>query len=199
MTKTLSNLRVAIGFLVMAAALSSYWGGQVPVFEILIPQSKISFAVKSSINLVAVFEKWNATFRPPSADPESGDLQIVIQAASVNAGSKKKNSKLKSQDFFDAKHHPLITFISTKTTPIGPDKYRVDGNFTIRGVSKPEALNMTLVRQPDGLDRIEGQMTFDRREFGMTHNVPFVKIGNSVQVSLSLVGRRISGPPEIAK
>jgi len=57
----------------------------------------------------------------------------------VNTGSGMKDGKLKSKDFFDAEHDPLITFHSTKITQIGPTTVEIDGDFTIRGVTKPES------------------------------------------------------------
>ena len=89
----------------------------------------------------------------------------------------------------------MITFLSKRIVPTGPDKYRVEGDFTIRGVSKPEVLTLTVVREGNGVGRIEGQMAFDRREFGMTHNIPFIRIADRVQVDVELSVRRISGPP----
>ena len=55
-----------------------------------------------------------------------------------------KNDKLKGKDFFDAEHDPLITFKSTKVVQTGPTTFDVPGTFTIRGVSKPETLTLTV-------------------------------------------------------
>ena len=63
MYKTLTNTRLAILSLMMAAALPSMSLGQVPVFEINVPASKISFEVNASVKLVSVFDKWDATLR----------------------------------------------------------------------------------------------------------------------------------------
>src|SRR5690348_13688219 len=78
-----------------------------------------------------------------SRDVETGVLDIKIQAASVNTGSGMKDGKLKGKNFFDAEHDPLITFHSTKIVQTGPDTLDYVGDFTIRGVTKPEKLTFT--------------------------------------------------------
>ena len=74
----------------------------------------------------------------------TGVLDLKIQAASVDTGSGMKNRKLKGKDFFDVDHSPLITFHSTKIAQTGPNTFEVDGDFTIRGVTKPEKLTLTV-------------------------------------------------------
>ena len=61
-----------------------------------------------------------------------------------------KDGKLKSKDFFDAEHDPLITFHSTKVVPTGPNTFDIPGTFTIRGVSKPETLTLTVSGEGTG-------------------------------------------------
>jgi polyisoprenoid-binding protein YceI len=94
---------------------------------------------KASVAIDGTFGKWDATATMTSADVESGVLDIKIQAASVNTGSGMKDGKLKSKDFFDAEHDPLITFHSTKIVQTGPDTLDYIGDFTIRGVTKPRS------------------------------------------------------------
>jgi polyisoprenoid-binding protein YceI len=196
MRSKLGTLCPSILSLVVTSLLPSLSSGQVPVFTILKAESKITFNVKASVALVGTFDQSEATLRFTSADAESGVLEIKIQAASVNTGSGMKNGKLKSQDFFDVEHNPMITFISKKIVPISQDKVRIEGDFTIRGVSKTETLTMTIVRDADGTGgRIEGEMAFDRKDYGMNHGIPFIKIADRVQVNVNLVGKRISGPP----
>jgi polyisoprenoid-binding protein YceI len=69
-----------------------------------------------------------------------------------------KNSKLKSKDFFDVEHNPLITFHSTKVEQTGPNTVAFDGDFTIRGVTKQERLTLTLPRVRTGVGTVKGTM-----------------------------------------
>jgi polyisoprenoid-binding protein YceI len=86
-----------------------------------------------------------------SPDVSTGVLDVKIQADSVDTGSGMKNGKLKDKDFFDVKENPLITFHSTKLVQTGPNTVEVDGDFTIRGVSKPEKLDVYGYRRGDRL------------------------------------------------
>jgi polyisoprenoid-binding protein YceI len=126
-------------------------------------------------------------------------LDIKIQAASVNTGSGMKDGKLKSKDFFDAEHDPLITFHSTKVVQLSADTVEFDGDFTIRGVKKDEKLTFTVTGKGTGTGEIKGTMAFDRKDYGMNSGIPFIKIADRVEVTVDLKGKRVSGPPVVWK
>jgi polyisoprenoid-binding protein YceI len=167
----------------------------VPVFVITPETSTVKFFVKASVALEGTFEKWDATLTFTSTDVTTGVLDIKIQAASVNTGSGMKDGKLKSKDFFDVEKDPLITFKSTKIVQTGSNTFDVPGNFTIRGVSKPETLTLTVSGVGTGSGEIKGTMAFDRKDYGMNSGIPFIKIADRVEVSVALKGKRVSGPP----
>jgi polyisoprenoid-binding protein YceI len=171
----------------------------VPVIQITKEGSSVRFAVKASVSIEGTFDKWEATITYPSRDVETGVLDIKIQADSVNTGSSMKDDKLKSKDFFNSKDDPYITFHSTKMTETGPTTVAVQGNFTIRGVSKPETLLFSVTGKGTGVGEIKGTMAFDRKEFGMNSGIPFIKIADRVEVSVDLKGKRVSGPPLVFK
>jgi len=171
----------------------------VPVFEITPIESKIKFDVEASVAIEGTFKKWDATLTFTSTNAESATLDIKIQADSVDTGSGMKDGKLKSDDFFDVKKNPYITFKSTKIVQTGPDTFEVDGDFTIRGVTKPEKLNLTLSGKGTGSGTITGTMAFDRKQYGMNSGIPFIKIANRVEVNVALKGKRVSGPPVVFK
>jgi polyisoprenoid-binding protein YceI len=167
----------------------------VPVFVITPETSTVKFFVKASVALEGTFEKWDATLTFTSTDVTTGVLDIKIQAASVNTGSGMKDGKLKSKDFFDVEKDPVITFKSTKIVQTGPNTFDVPGNFTIRGVSKPETLTLTVSGVGTGSGEIKGTMAFDRKDYGMNSGIPFIKIADRVEVTVALKGKRVSGPP----
>jgi polyisoprenoid-binding protein YceI len=168
---------------------------QVPVFTITPVQSTIKFNVKASVPLEGHFDKWDASLTFTSTDVATGVLDIKIQAATVDTGSGMKNGKLKGKDFFDVEENPLITFKSTKVIQTGPVTFDVPGTFTIRGVSKPETLTLTLSGKGTGSGEIKGTMAFDRKDYGMNSGIPFIKIADRVEVDIDLTGKRVSGPP----
>jgi polyisoprenoid-binding protein YceI len=193
---TFRSMRLAVLCLLASAALPALSQDQVPVFAINQEESKITFFIKSSVALEGTFDKWDAPLTFTSPDVSTGVLDIKIQAASVNTGSGMKDGKIKGKDFFNVDQDPLITFHSDKIVQTGPTTFDVPGTFTIRGVSKPQTLTFTLNGvKGSGTGEIKGTMTFDRKDFGMNKGIPFVKIGDSVAVTVNLKGKRTSGPP----
>lgn len=181
--------------LLTCSCLSVATRAQAPVFEITPVDSWIKFHVKSSTSIAGKFDKWDATLTFASPDETTGVLEIKIQAASVDTGSGMKNSKLKGKDFFDVEQNPLITFKSTKFVHAGHNTYEVDGDFTIRGVSNPEKLTLTVSGKGTGSGEIKGVMVFNRKDYGTDKGIPFIKIADHVDDELSLIGKRVSGPP----
>jgi polyisoprenoid-binding protein YceI len=168
---------------------------QAPVFAISQPpDSSVKFFVKASVALEGTFEKWDATLTFTSTDVTTGVLDIKIQADSVSTGSGMKDGKLKSKEFFNAKEDPVITFLSKKIVQTGPTTFDVQGDFTIRGVSKPEKLTLTVSGAGTGTGDIKGTMAFDRKDYGMNKGIPFVTIADRVEVTVDLKGKRVSGP-----
>ena len=155
----------------------------VPVFVVSGPATAITFAVSASVPIHGTFDKWDATLTFTSTDVTTGVLRITVRAASVNTGSGLKNNTLKGEDFFNVERDPLITFISKKIMPTGPETFEVQGDFTIRGVTKPETL---LLRKGTGSGQIKGTMAFDRRDFGMNSGIPFIRIADRVEVTVTL-------------
>ncbi len=198
---------VGVPVVIVCLAVCGLWttpaGAQapaaVPVFTMTPGESTITFDVKASVAIAGTFDQWEAslTFTSPAA--ESAVLDVKIQAASVHTGSGLKDGTLKSDDFFNVAEDPLITFHSTQIVQTGPETFDVPGTFTMRGVSKPETLHLTLSGKGTGSGEIRGTMAFDRKDYGMTHGIPFIKIADRVEVRIDLKGTRVSGPPVVFK
>jgi polyisoprenoid-binding protein YceI len=185
--------------LIAAAMLTPMARAQAPVFAINQDDSTVKFSVQASVKIAGRFDKWDASLKFTSSDVTTGVLDIKAQAASVDTGSGMKDGKLKSKDFFDAEHNPLITFHSTKVVQTGPNTFDIPGTFTIRGISKPEILTLTVSGGGTGSGEIKGVMAFDRKDYGMNSGIPFIRIANRVEVGIALHAKRISGPPLVFK
>jgi len=195
------SVRLPLFCLLVSALFSSATRAQgpaaVPIFKIIRAQSTIRFGVKASVAIDGTFDGWDAALTFASTDPTTGVLDLKIRAASVNTGSGMKNDRLKSKDFFNANQDPLITFLSKKMIRTSPHTYEVDGDFTIRGVTRAEKLTLTVTSEGKGLGLIVGTMAFDRKEYGMDSGIPFIRIADRVEVTVDLKAERISGPPVI--
>ena len=141
------------------------------------------------------FDKWTASLTFTSAGGSTGVLEIKILADSVDTGSGLKNSKLKGKDFFAVKENPTSYSSQRRVEQTGPNTFTMDGDFTIRGVTRQEKLLLTVTGKGTGSGTISGTMAFDRKEYGMNSGIPFIKIANRVEVNVSLKAKRISGPP----
>ena len=193
------SLPVILLSIMFSCVSQAQTGGGVPVFKVTPVESSIKFDVEASVAIKGTFNKWDASLTFKSPDVSTGVLDIKIQADSVDTGSGMKNDKLKGKDFFDAKQNPYITFHSTKIVQTGPDTFDVDGDFTIRGVSKAEKLNLKVEGAGTGSGTIDGTMAFDRKQYGMNSGIPFIKIADRVEVTVKLKATRVSGPPVALK
>src|SRR5262245_61347964 len=160
----------------------------VPVFQITPVESKVTFHVDASVTIEGTFDQWDAFLTFTSTAAESAVFDVTIQAASVNTGSGSKDRTLKGDDFFNVDQDPS-----------GPETFDVQGTFTIRGVSKPETLHLTVSGKGTGSGELTGTMAFDRKDFGMTHGIPFLHIADRVEVRVNLKATRVSGPPVVSK
>ena len=75
----------------------------------------------------------------------------------------------------------------------------MDGDFTIRGVTRPEKLTLMVSGAGTGSGTIKGTMAFDRKDYGMNSGIPFIKIADRVEVTVALKVKRVSGPPVALK
>jgi polyisoprenoid-binding protein YceI len=191
------ELQMVFLFLVAFCTFPSASPAQIPMYEITPVESTIKFGVESSVAIKGTFDKWNASLKFSSTDVRSALLEIEIQADSVETGSGMKNSKLKGKDFFDVKNSPTITFKSTKVVQTGPNTFDVEGDFTIRGVTRSEKLTVTDNGKGTTSGSIDGTMAFDRKDYGMNSHIPFIKIANRVEVNVNLKWKRVSGPPPV--
>jgi polyisoprenoid-binding protein YceI len=128
------------------------------------------------------------------AKPEAGSIELRIPAASVNTGDEKRDGHLRSADFLDAATHPEIVFKSTKITPKGKDEFVVDGDLTIRGTTKPVAVNVELLgiaEDPRAGQRamFDAKFSFDRTQWGLVWNMPIpsgVLVGEKIKIEASV-------------
>jgi polyisoprenoid-binding protein YceI len=192
-------MRLTILSLLAVALLPLPSLAQVPVFKTTPEDSAIKFYVKASVALVGKFDKWDASLKFTSSDVTTGVLDIKIAAATVDTGSGVKDGKLKSKDFFNVEEDPTIEFRSTKVVQTSPDTFDIMGNFSIRGVSRPETLKLTVTGKGTGAGVIKGVMAFDRKDYGMTSGIPFVKIADRVEVDVDLKVQQVSGPRLVYK
>ena len=111
---------------------------------------------------------------------KTGSVDVTIDAKSVNTGYALFNQHIQAADFFDTEKYPSITFKSTGVKFEGDKPVAVDGNLTIKGVTKPVTLTVTsfhsmphpmLKKDAIGANAVT---KVKRSEFNMGKNVPYV-------------------------
>jgi len=108
-------------------------------------------------------------------DPVDSKVSVTIQAGSVDTHDENRDNHLRTNDFFDVENHPTWTFTSTAIRPISATEWNVDGDLTIRGVTKQVTLDATLegvVQDPYGLHRVgfSAKTSIEREDFGVSFN-----------------------------
>lgn len=123
-------------------------------------------------------------------ETQTGSVDITIDAKSVNTGYALFNEHIQDEDFFDTAQHPTITFKSTAVKFDGDKPATVEGNLTIKGVTKPvtltissfkEMLHPMLRKNAIGANAVT---KIKRSEFNMGKHVPF--ISNDVILTIAM-------------
>ncbi len=104
--------------------------------------------------------------------PEDSKVSVTIQAGSVNTRDENRDNHLRTNDFFDVENHPTWTFVTTSITPESASEWKVQGDLTIRGVTKSVTLDATLegvVKDPYGNHRVgfSAKTSINREDFGV--------------------------------
>ena len=118
--------------------------------------------------------------------------RVVIQVESVNTGDAKRDGHLRSGDFFDSAAYPTLTFVPTAIAGKGSDRYVVTGDLTIRDVTKPIELDVTvegrIAKDRFGKERIAVSATgkINRKEWGLNWNMALEAGGLLVSEDIKL-------------
>jgi polyisoprenoid-binding protein YceI len=138
--------------------------------------SQVVFAVKHMVisTVRGHFDVIRGTIEFDEAHPENASIEAEADATSINTRDQRRDGHLKSPDFFDTDTHPILTFKSTKVERAGDD-YKVTGNLTVRGITKPVVFDVEyggVTKDPYGMTRIgiNGHGKISRKEWGLTWN-----------------------------
>jgi len=146
-------------------------------WEIDSGHSGVHFAVRHMVlaKVRGKFTRWSGAVVTEDGDEARSSVEVVIDASSIDTGVADRDAHLKSADFLDAAHHPEITFKAERTERLDPERWRVLGLLTIRGVARPVVLEVEYAgrtRDPWGHERagFTAKTSIDRKDFGLTWN-----------------------------
>ncbi|MBV8388463.1 MAG: polyisoprenoid-binding protein [Mucilaginibacter sp.] len=129
-----------------------------------------------------VFKDFDATITASKADFSDAKIEFVAQTASVNTGDDKRDGHLKSPDFFDAAKYPTVNFVSTGIKTISTNHYKVTGNLTLNGVTKPATFDLVyrgtitnpMTKTPDAGFSVSGSVNRSDFTFGSKFGSPLL-------------------------
>lgn len=157
--------------------------------------SEVNFKVRHMLvsNVRGNFGSYSATIE--AADENFSDAVIRFEAAidSINTGNEQRDGHLKSPDFFDAASHPTMTFASRTVSVVSAHEMKVEGDLTIRGVTKPITLDVIYNGTVSGFGGVaiagfEITGTINRFDYGLEWNALTeaggVVVGSDVKIEI---------------
>jgi polyisoprenoid-binding protein YceI len=127
-------------------------------------------------------------------------VEVTIPVASVDVTNERLMGRLMDPDLLGGRDHPTITFRSTRVEPVDSTRWRVNGDLTIHGVSRPVVLDTRYLGQSKHpfsgktVAAFRAETTIDRRDFGVTWNAALegggAYLGERVDVSLVILAAR---------
>jgi len=148
----------------------------VGTYDIDVSHTRLGFAVRHmAVSKVRGEFKEFAGTLDLAENPVDSKVAVTIQAGSVETHDENRDNHLRTNDFFDVENHPTWSFTSTAIRPVTATEWHVDGDLTIRGVTKSVTLDATLegvVKDPYGFHRVgfSASTSIDREDFGVSFN-----------------------------
>lgn len=161
--------------------------------------STIGFKVRH-LGISSVLGKFGNVNGEFSYDPQNvaaSKAKATIAAATINTENAKRDKHLRSEEFLNTDKFPEIQFVSKEIKDIDGKKFKVVGDLTIHGVTKPVELESEFTgatKDPWGNERaaFEAESKIDRRDFGLTWNKVLeaggVLVGDEVKIVLNVEG-----------
>lgn len=156
--------------------------------------SKIGFSVSHMVvsETEGSFKDYSGTVVSKSDDFNGAEVSFTAKVASINTENERRDGHLKSPDFFDAEKFPEITFKGTLVKE--GNKYKLKGNFTMKGVTKPVEFDVTYGGSIDTGRGVKAGFkltgTINRQDYGVTWANKLASgeavVGDEVQLTIKV-------------
>lgn len=169
-------------------------------YELDASHSSVGFQVRHLVSKVnGTFGKFSGKIVFDAKNPKASSAEGVIEIASVNTHSEKRDGHLQGDDFFKADKNPQMTFKSTAWKPMGKSgKHEVTGNLTIAGVTKPVTLEVEYAGEtlnPMSKQTVAGfsaRGVIKRTDWGMSYGAGL--IGEDVTITIEAEAVKVEAP-----
>jgi polyisoprenoid-binding protein YceI len=138
--------KITLLFAVVVTALLAFKPVEQSTWEADKAHSKIGFVITHLMvsDVEGSFKNFSAKVTGTKDDFSDAVVELSADVASVNTDNDQRDAHLKGADFFDAAKYPTLTFKSTSVKKVAGNKYKVAGNLSFHGVTKPVILDATL-------------------------------------------------------
>ncbi len=134
------------------------------------------------------FKDFEVKVNASKADFSDAVFELTADVASINTGIEMRDKHLTSADFFDAEKHPKLTFKSTSVKPAGKNKYKLTGNLSFHGVTKPVTMDLwyrgtienPMSKAPTSGFQVTG--TIKRSDFNLGAGFPAPMLSDEVKI-----------------
>ncbi|ONI74968.1 hypothetical protein ALI144C_40050 [Actinosynnema sp. ALI-1.44] len=129
-------------------------------------------------------------------DPLKSSVTATIDAGSFHSRQEQRDNHVKSEEFLHVDGHPELTFVSTGLRHDG-EEFLLDGDLTIRGVTKPVTLNLEVNGFGEGMDGapvvgLSASTEINRKDFGVHGGAAGALVGEKIQVALEIEAKKAS-------
>jgi polyisoprenoid-binding protein YceI len=139
--------------------------------------SEVQFKVRHLVisTVTGAFKKFDGEVTTTGDDFENADIRFTMDVNSIDTNQHQRDEHLKGDDFFNAEVYPDISFQSTSFTKAKGEDYKLAGNLTMKGVTKPVQLDVEYggsEKDNYGNTKHGFEVTgkINRKEFGLTYN-----------------------------
>ena len=191
----LNRSTIAIFVFGLATTLSPVLRAQAVTWRIDPSHSSAQFSVRHMMisTVRGQFGGVKGTVVYDPKNPAASTVDATIDVTTINTGQSKRDSDLKSEEFFDVKRYPVMKFKSKSIEAAGPDKLKVTGDLTINAITRPVVLDVDgptpPIRDPQGREKVGVNATtkVSRKEFGILYNPIMESGGITVSDEVSIV------------
>ena len=162
-------------------------------WEIDATHSQVSFAIRvmSITTTRGLFNKVRGQLYIDEQNPASSWVEAEVDAASINTHNILRDIHLRSNAFFAVKKYPTISFKSTRVAHTGGNAYKVTGNLTLLGITKPVTFDVDYSGQSAGFNArasLTARAAINRHDFGLGQSMKLqAAAGETATIEIALV------------
>lgn len=188
--------------LIVIAGILSATAASAADFGVDAAHSHVGFKVRHLVTKVqGEFKDFDGSFSFDEKNLDASKASFTIKSTSISTNNEKRDGHLRTKDFFDVKKYPTITFVGKKLEADGDKRYKLTGDFTMHGVTKPVTFEVEYGgATADPFDKsgkaqragFTATTSVNRKDFGIVWNKTLdaggLMLGEDVAIELNVEG-----------